>query len=273
LKSVTKIISLILAVITLCSVFGGCGVIKGDTVMEYEGYEITEAMYSYWKSHFKAAFIDGYGTVGSNGKKTIDWQTKLPNGQTYEQFFEDELVTPYAKKVLICQKLFDDYKLSFTDEHEQAVEDILNGLESIYGGSKGLNAYLAPYGLNVKTLERIYYAEAKVSIVSEYIFALSGPSEITASERSAYYEANYFCINWIYIYTEKKPADPSLGNTSSGDNIMVDMIDGHREIGQMLTRCDYAFISSYPCKVVFFIHIYHSCSLVKDLFLLIYNCT
>lgn len=228
MKALLKLICAVMTAVLLALSFTSCGIITGDTVMEYDGYEITEAMYSYWKSHFKAAFIDAYGTVDDNGKKTLDWNKTLPNGTTYEQFFEDELVNPYAKKVLICQKLFDDYELDFSEEDEQAIADVMEGLESIYGGTKGLNAYLADYNLNAKTLERIYYAEAKVSIVSDYIFGSEGPNRITTTEKSAYYLANYYCVNWIYIYTTKKPADASEGNNSDASNILVDMTEDEK---------------------------------------------
>ena len=223
MKRIIRIMSVLLVAAMLMTAFSACGVIKGDTVMEYDGYEITEAMYSYWKSHFKAAFIDAYGTSDSNGKKSINWDETLPDGSTYESFFENVLVDPYAKKVLVCLKLFDDYDLKLTDEAVSGVEDIIEGLKSIYGDKKGVNAYLSSYNLNLKTLERIYYAEAKVSIVTDYIFGAGGPHEITAGERVGYYTANYYCVNWIYIYTEKKPADTSEGTNADGSYIMVDM--------------------------------------------------
>ncbi len=225
LKTWFKLICAVLTAALLTLSFVSCGVITGDTVMEYEGYEITEAMYSYWKSHFKAAFIDAYGTTDKNGAKTLDWDKTLPNGSTYEQFFEDELVNSYAKKVLICQKLFDDYGLELSEDDEQAISDIMTGLESIYGDTKGLNAYLSDYNLNAKTLERIYYAEAKVGIVTDYIFGENGPNRVTTAEKTSYYTANYYCVNWIYIYTSKKPAAASEGNNPDASNILVDMTE------------------------------------------------
>ena len=115
MKKALRITAALLVTAMLALSLFSCGIVKGDTVMQYGDYKITEAMYSYWMSSFKSYFLYYYGTSGQYDQL---WTQTLPDGRTYEQFFEDELVTPYAKKVLICQKLFDDYKLSFTDEIE-----------------------------------------------------------------------------------------------------------------------------------------------------------
>ncbi len=202
-----------------------CGVIKGDVVMEYGGYEITEAMYSYWKSHYTAWFMYNYSEKDSDGNTVLDWDKTLPDGRTYERYFEDELVTPYVKKVLICQKLYDDYGLSLSDDAETEINETIEILKDYYGGKNGLNSYLSSYNLNIKTLEMIYYAEAKVAVVTEYIFGEDGPNRITSEQKSAYYEANYYCVDWICIYTEKKLADASEGNNTDATNKYVDMTD------------------------------------------------
>ncbi len=219
MKKTAKIISLAISAALLLVSFAACGVIKGDTVMEYDGYKITEAMYSYTKSRFKASFINNYG-VTVDGKKTVDWSKALPDGTTYEEFFE-EMTDSYVKKMLVSQKLFDEYELDFSEDDEEEISERIEGLEKIYGGEDGLNSYLGDYGLNAKTLESIYYAEAKIEIVSDYIFSNS----ITVTDKSGYYKANYYCVNWIYIYTKKKPAKTDGGNNSDGSYIMEDMTE------------------------------------------------
>jgi hypothetical protein len=88
----------------------------------------------------------------------------------------------------------------------------------------------------LKTLERIYYAEAKVGIVNDYIFAQGGPQEITATEKDAYYQANYYCVNWIYIFTEKKPTEGDEGTNADGSYILVDMSDAEKAEKQQLVN-------------------------------------
>ena len=56
--------------------------------------------------------------------------------------------------------------------------------------------------------------------------------------------------------------------------VMINMVDCHREIRQMLTRCDYSFVSSHPGKICFFTHFLNTPILrYKTIFLLIVNCT
>lgn len=228
MKVFVKFVCILVIVAFATLSFVSCGVITGDTVMEYEGYKITEAMYSYWKSHYVAWFMYNYSEKDADGNTVLDWDKELPNGSTYEQYFENEMLMPYVKKVLICQKLYDDYGLSLSEETEQGIADNLEMLKDLYGGSNGLNSYLSDYGLNAKTLEVIYYAEAKVEVVTDYIFGDSGPNKITTAQKKAYYEANYYCVDWIYIYTEKKLSDASDGNNEDSTNKLVDMTEAEK---------------------------------------------
>ena len=57
MRSKVRLLCVLLALVSVLSVFSGCGVIKGDTVMELDGYKITEAMYSYWMARYKSKAI------------------------------------------------------------------------------------------------------------------------------------------------------------------------------------------------------------------------
>ena len=202
MKIKSRLICVLCAVIFSLSAFTSCGIIKGDTVMEYEGYKITEAMYSYWMSKYKTLFLYSY----NNGKDEESfWQSKTENGdETYKEFVTG-FVDGYAKQVLVAMKLFDDYSLVFSETVKEAVSDKIEGIKQSYGGVTQANEYLGSYGLNIKTLENIYYAQEKLTVVCEYLFGDAGPYPITEEEKSAYYLENYFCAEWIYIYTKEKP--------------------------------------------------------------------
>lgn len=216
MKRFIRLISVLLLLSMLALSFASCGVIKGDTVMEYEGYKITEAMYSYWASRYKTQLV-----YGSSEK--IEWDAQLPDGTTYESYLEEQIITPWAKKVLVCMKLFDDYELKIDDDTATAIKEQIDGLISIYGSKKELNTYLAEFNLNVKTLEMIYYAEAKVDIVFDHIFGQNGLFAVTSAEKDEYLKANYYCVNWIYIYTDKKPVSAEEGTNADGSFIMEEL--------------------------------------------------
>ena len=80
MKLKTRLLCLILALISLVSVFSGCGVIKGDTVMQLEGYKITEAMYSYWMSRYKTLFLNKF----NDSKDTEEfWKSQTEDGTNH----------------------------------------------------------------------------------------------------------------------------------------------------------------------------------------------
>lgn len=186
---------------TVLTTLPACGVIKGDTVMEYEGYKITEAMYSYWMSRYKTLFLYAY----NNSKDTETfWNTEVSEGVNYEQFIVN-YINEYAKKVLIAMKLFDDYSLVFSDSVKTGIKEQIDGLTEAYGTRSAFNEVLAEYGLNIKTLETIYYAQAKLDAVNDHLFGEGGVYQVTDTEREEYYLDNYYCVEWIYIYTDAKP--------------------------------------------------------------------
>jgi len=210
------------------SCFAGCGVMKGDTVMEYEGYKITEAMYSYWMARYKTIFLYTYN---GSGNPTKFWDTEISEGYTYDQFIT-EYINFYAKQVLVAMKLFDDYSLVFSESVKNSISDQIKVLTESYGTKAELNAYLAEYGLNVATLERIYYAQAKLTAVNDHLYGENGVSKVTDTERENYYKENYFCADWIYVYTKvklKKGDDGELITDSNGVYVTEELTPEEKE--------------------------------------------
>lgn len=202
----------------LCGSFVSCGIITGDTVMEYEGYEITEAMYSYWMARFKTLFITKYGS---------DWDATVDGDKTYAEFFT-EILNAYAHKVLVCMYLFDKYDLEFDKTTKDGVSEKIDGLLQTYGGKSGLNEILKDYGLNINTLEKIYYEQEKVNVVTGMLFGSNGSMQVTDSDRIQYYLANYYCYERIYLYTDKQPMRTEAGDyvtDLSGNYKMIELTD------------------------------------------------
>ncbi len=221
MKLKIRILCLLLAVFSLLGAFSGCGVIKGDTVMSYGDYKITEAMYSYWMSRYKTLFLYSWG------KDTEDfWSTEVGDGQTYESFVMD-YINGYAKQVLIAMKLFDDYGLKFSDSLVSSIDEHVEGLIETYGGKAQLEDVLGEYGLNIKTLKTIYYAENKLTVVNEYFFGEGGSKAVTDNDREKYYKENYYCAEWIYIYTESEPQRGEDGGyiTDTTGSYIMDKLD------------------------------------------------
>ena len=73
-------------------------------------------------------------------------------------------------------------------------------------------------GLNIQTLEKIYYEESKLEAVNEYFFGKNGVLAVNDNDREAYYKDNYYCAMWIYIYTEVKLMQDEEGNYLTDEN-------------------------------------------------------
>ena len=232
MKKALRITAALLVTAMLALSLFSCGIVKGDTVMQYGDYKITEAMYSYWMSSFKSYFLYYYGTSGQYDQL---WTQTLPDGRTYEQFFA-EFIDGYAKKVLISMKLFDEYGMTFPDEKRREIDGRLEDAKNNYGGKAELNSYLSTFGLNIKTLEKIYYEEAKVDLVTEKLFSVGGELELKDTDRVAFYEKNYYCVNWIYVYTEKKPDTESAGTDADGNFVKVDLTDEEKAQKEALVQ-------------------------------------
>lgn len=196
-----RTVAAVLVLLLVCGALAGCG-ISNKAVMKYGDYAITEPMYSYWLSKYKTSFLSIY----NNAKDTESfWNTEIEgqDGFTYADFAEN-FVNEYAKQVLISMQLFDDYGLSFTDEQKEEIEKRISDLIESYGGKNLFNETLGEMGLNIKTLQKIYYAEEKYVIVCDYLFGENGILAVSDNDREAYYKENYYCAEWIYVYTEVK---------------------------------------------------------------------
>lgn len=213
-KVLKRTASLILVAAMLVCCFSGCGILKGDTAISYGDYEITEVMYKYWLAKYKTTFLYVY----NNSVDTESfWKSEIEKGYTYEDFIMD-YIKEYAKQVLVAMQLFDDYGMSFTSAQKNEVKDRINDLIESYGGKNVLNETLGEMGLNIQTLERIYYEEAKLETVNEYFFGTNGVLAVNDNDREAYYKENYYCAMWIYIYTEVKLMTDGNGNYFTDEN-------------------------------------------------------
>ena len=214
MKNFKRIIASILVIVLLCGTLVGCGTLKGDDAIIYEDYKITEVMYKYWLAKYKTTFLYIYNN--SVDTKSF-WETEIEDGYTYEDFIM-EYIQAYAKEVLVSMKLFDDFGMSFSNSQKNEVKERITNLIESYGGKNVLNETLGEMGLNIKTLEKIYYEEAKMETVKEYFFGKNGVMAVDDNDREAYYNENYYCAKWIYVYTEVKLMTDGNGNYLTDEN-------------------------------------------------------
>jgi len=213
-KKLKRTVSFFLVTVILLGVLASCGTVKGDTVISYGDYRITEVMYRYWMAKYKTLFLYVY----NNSVDTESfWTTEVEKDYTYEDFITD-YIKEYAKQVVVSMHLFDECGMSFTSAQKEGIKARINDLIESYGGKNVLNETLGEMGLNIKTLEQIYYAEARLESVNEYFFGKNGVTAINDNDREAYYKDNYYCAMWIYIYTEVELKTDGNGNYYTDEN-------------------------------------------------------
>ena len=202
MRKIKSLVSVVLLVAILCGCFAGCGTLKGDAVVSYGDYVVDEVMYQYWLAKYKTVYLYTY----NNAVDTESfWTSKIDeqSDYTYEDFLV-EYIRTYAKHVAVAMCLFDEYGMSFTSKQKENINNRIEQLIEYYGGKNVFNETLGEMGLNIETLKKIYYAEAKLDVVNEYFFGKNGVLEVSDNDREAYYNENYYSAMWIVMYPDTK---------------------------------------------------------------------
>lgn len=170
---------------------------KGPTAMEYEKITVTEEMYLYWMSHYKAIFMENFKDV----KDTDEfWDSIVSSGKTAEEYFT-EITVENIKKNIAAVWLFDYMGLSFTSdmkkEIKEGIEDLKTNLAD--GDDDKFAAMLAEFGITEDTLYDIYVMDAKISYTYDYLYGSGNVISISDSDKLTYTNENYVRIQHIYV--------------------------------------------------------------------------
>lgn len=220
--NISRPLLILLALLTLLPLLASCGAKPGKTVMEYEGYTLSENVYTYWLSYYKTSFYDTFlesGAFTEENYSEIFWDTDL-GGVTIGEIAKAQ-IDDTINKILVSQKLFDDLGLSFTEEETAVIDQYVARDVQNAGSRSALNKALSQFGLNTKRLADIYLMEAKCQKVRNYFWGDNGIELPDAAAYEAYYQENYIRYKQIYIRTKDKDCldengdpiiDPSIGD-------------------------------------------------------------
>lgn len=191
---VKKIISavLLIAVLALTSCSD-----KGTVAMEYDGVTVTEEMYLYWMSHYKAVFMENFADVVDSDEF---WDSTVSEGMTAEEYFT-EITVENVKKNIAAVWLFDYMGLSFTSEMKKEIKDGIEDLKTNLSDGDGekFAEMLAEYGIDEDTLYDVYVMDAKISYAYEYLYGSGGVISIPDSDKLEFMKENYVHIQHIYV--------------------------------------------------------------------------
>ncbi len=170
---------------------------KGPTAMEYDKVSVTEEMYLYWMSHYKAIFIENFKDVTDSD---AFWDSVLYDGKTAEEYFT-EVTIENVKKNIAAVWLFDYMGLSFTSDMKKEIKEGIEELKTnLANGDDGeFEALLAEYGITEDTLYDVYVMDAKISYTYEYLYGSGNVLSISDSDKLIYTNDNYVRIQHIYV--------------------------------------------------------------------------
>ena len=210
MKTIKKLICLLLTAVFLLSA-ASCKKSEEVAVMTLGDSVITENMYSYWISSYKANFLTSYSDVSDTEEF---WNSALTDGLTAEQFLS-QLVLEYVQMDLVSMYLFDEFGLKITSEDKKAAESIVADMLEYAGGNKTVfNQALSAYGVNYKMLCDIYLQEFKSTYVYDYVFE-NNVLIVDDDVKQEYLEENYARVRHIFInnaYDTEKSAYDADGN-------------------------------------------------------------
>ena len=169
-----RLLSLLLALLLLLplSACGGCGGASHPTVMEYEGLRLTEDIYRYWLSCYRAQFSSLEKEHGTDRLH--------------------EIADINIRKSLIAAAMFDRLGLQLDTLARNQINAAMEQLVSDAGGTReALNEMAAPYGIDYDGLKMAISYEQKATALLSYLFGKNGIYGITEEQKEAYYQENY----------------------------------------------------------------------------------
>lgn len=196
------------AAMLLC--FTSCSLTeKQPAVMTYGESVITEGMYSYYVSTYKARYIQAYDDISDTDEF---WDGDIGT-KTGEEVIS-ELIYGNVAQNLVASEEFRRAGLTLTSEEEDAVDSYIEEMtdELASGSRKTLNGYLSEFGINVNTLREIFLMESKAEAYYRYLYGQNGEKAPTDSDRDEYFRENYVCFQQIYINTTELYETDSDGN-------------------------------------------------------------
>lgn len=166
-------------------------------IMTYGRSAISERIYNYWFTTYKAYFLSSIEETEDTEKF---WTTKVNPGSdlTMDGYFKN-IININVMKNLVCLKLFDDNNLKLPDDVYKKIGDDMNDIISSYGGRAEFNKYLSAYNINDRIYKEIMIIQEKINFLYQYLYGAGGIVKLTDDEIENYFINNYYRIKYISV--------------------------------------------------------------------------
>lgn len=204
MKSVKRILALVLACLTVALCFCSCAS-KGKALMKLDKSELSVNHFELYLSRMKG-MLATTSYFGANAKKPEFWDTwmDITDKTTYNTHYTN-MVIEAAKGYLAAVALFEERGLklpkSYIDEIDEEMEALVNNEAD--GSKTVLNAILADYGVNYDMLREAYIVEAKIDYLQDDLFGANG-SKVGSNIIDEYYKENYARFKQVFLYSYER---------------------------------------------------------------------
>ena len=196
-KTCIKILSLLLALVTILGAAAGCSSEKA--LLTLDGQTLSPNIYQLMLSIQKGnmAYMINYWYGDPNSEEF--WGTVIDESNTTWEDYYTLAVYKKAKNLLAASVLFDELGLSLDKETVAKIDGDINGLiQNDAGSKKALNATLGQYGVNVDMYREYKVLEAKTQALALHLYGKNG-AKIGAALKEEYLQSNYVAFKQIFI--------------------------------------------------------------------------
>ena len=222
MKTKTRVLAGLLAILLLASMLSGCA--STPYVMVIDGMKIRQGTFAYYYGYSYANYYSTYG---------------------------DSTVTYYAL-TNVCQhvavyRLFDQFGLELTDEDEQSIEDARTAKIEELGGQAGYAAFLKTIGLTDKLYREILAITPMYNQLKEYLYGEGGSEYMSQEEIRQTYADLYVHEVHIFISTaDVETVEDQDALYAEAEEAHARAVAGENFTDLILEYGDDSYMATYP---------------------------
>jgi len=197
----TRILALALVAVMLCSVFAGCDMLGGKTVLKIGGANISEKIFS--------AAVSQVGMYMQNSGFVIPdmLDMELAEGQTGADLVKSE-AEGILREFETIRLLAKENGITLSKEDKKTLADQKKSQIDAEGGKKAFLDKLAEGGANEAFYDYLMESQLLYSkVYSELFVAEDGAFAPTAEELAAAFADGYVCVKHVLIQGKETDAD------------------------------------------------------------------
>ncbi|MBR5295683.1 MAG: peptidylprolyl isomerase [Clostridia bacterium] len=209
-KKIVRLISLLLAVISLMLPLASCSGVNTSAAVKYEGEKVSCSLFQYLCSLKKTEYLyEAYGLDSSSTSSSqlqdnaAIWIAQSSDGSTVGDTLKSEVLDDV--KLLLYMKAYaekEGYKLD--KDQKKLVEKEFNKMVTEFGDKASFNKEMRRYGIDYDQMLEYNYLQTLAYQGMQLLFGENGTMKISEEATEKYYKENYATASYIFINTKNK---------------------------------------------------------------------